>query len=203
VNDGVRAAAERFARTDCTVLTHGFADEPKWRSFAAAVAAAGAAPGQSVYAPDEVRAAVGISGVTRVQAPANLFDTRAIEARATSGVPLDLRSAYLQGVLLLDPADAEARVPGAGRLSAAVSSAAKSSGHHAAVMLLASVIRAVGTEDRVVVGVDTPQQLASIPEAIEVAARRTGLLDEFEDGVRASVAARVPERVLDPRQWTG
>ncbi|HEV2150422.1 MAG TPA: aldo/keto reductase, partial [Longimicrobiaceae bacterium] len=95
----VEAALARFPETATrTLLTHGPAG-PEWDEVRAAARACGAEAGESVYAPDEVAAAAARPGLRRVQAPGNLFDARALEARGASPAALDLRSVYLQGVL--------------------------------------------------------------------------------------------------------
>jgi aryl-alcohol dehydrogenase-like predicted oxidoreductase len=193
----VRAATVRFRDVaDVTVLSHGSVDDDGWSKLSEAAAACGSKAGVSVYSAAEVKTSTARRGVTRVQVPGNVFDVRAITARASTGVPLDVRSVFLQGVLLEEPNDAEARAPGAKGAAMAVRSAADDVGYPIVPLLIASVLSRCDSGDRVVLGADTPVQIAEFGAAFEVP---DSAVRSFVDLVSASFVPT--ERLLDPRQW--
>lgn len=195
----VEAALARFPdAAGRTLLTHGPADEAEWEEVLAAARACDAAAGVSVYGPDEVAAMAAREGVDRVQAPGNLFDGRALEARGASAARLDLRSVYLQGVLVEEPAAAEARVAGGGALARAVRAAAAETDEEPAVMLCAAMLHACRAGDRLVIGMDAPGQLAPVVRALGVERPR---VESFARAARAGAPEDVDPRVLDPRRW--
>lgn len=183
-----------------TLLTHGAAGDDLWAWVVARSREIGASVGQSVYTPDEVSAAAEAPGIARIQAPGNLFDRRSLEARGDRSVPLDLRSAYLQGVLLEPPEAAEARAPGAGAIAGAVQAVANDVGLPASSLLLAVVLRRLRAGDRIVVGVDAPGELAPILQAAQLP---SSAVAAFEEQVFARVPAPTDPRTLDPRRWPG
>lgn len=193
--EAVRAAVLPFARVPwVTVLAHAAVGPRDARRLA--TAASPLPVGQSVYTPEEVRAAVA-DGVTRVvQAPVHVLDARCARV-PLGGAALHARSAYLQGLLLDDPATAERRVPGTGPLVAALRELAAGHGLPLAPALLRGVAELLGPQDRVVVGVDAPEHLDVVAAAGHLAADvvaafvrdAEALVDE---GQRAA---------LDPRRW--
>ena len=183
-----------------TLLTHGAAEGDQLAQARATIPDPRVVLGQSVYSAEEVMAAVSDVRVTRVQAPGNVFDQRALVARGASRCPLDLRSVFLQGLLLDAPEIAEARVAGAGALASAVVRAARHAGASREALLIASLLRKARPADRVVIGVDHPAQLESLGglarlEPAQVAA--------FVRRVCEEVPGPVDETLLDPRQWAG
>jgi aryl-alcohol dehydrogenase-like predicted oxidoreductase len=195
----VQAAVSRFSgiANDVTLLTHGAVGGDAWAGFRDAAEAAGARCGQSVYEPGEVRAAVAQGGVALVQAPGNVFDDRALAARSEFAVPLDLRSVFLQGALLEDPEAADARAPGTGPLVRAVRRAASEAGTRLDAMLVASMLARCGARDRIVLGVDSPEELEVIPAGLAV---QPATVAAFVAAL-AQQAVPFPGRVADPRNW--
>lgn len=181
-----------------TVLSHGQVGANLWPALLAASARMNATAGQSVYSSAEVRAACDLPDIEKVQAPGNVFDKRALLARGARAVSLDLRSVYLQGVLLEDPNSAELRAPGSGKLSAVVRKAAAALGVAVAPLLIASMVRIMAPRDRVVIGVDDVSELDALPKAFELSG---STVDQFRDQIDAVVTDKSLEAVLDPRQW--
>ena len=179
-----------------TLLSHGPIHGDNWRLICAAAAAAGARAGQSVYERDEVSDAWSLEGVSVVQAPANVFDSRAMIASTDDSREMHYRSVFLQGLLLEDPTVAEARVPGSGRLARAVWQAAAMIGVSAAALLAAAILRTSRLGDRIVLGADGPEDLGAIALAMEVGPEE---VDEFLNQISKVPAA--PPTVLDPRKW--
>jgi aryl-alcohol dehydrogenase-like predicted oxidoreductase len=193
------AAVQRYSGcASVTALSHGTCGVPFWNVLISVADRLGATPGQSVYGDAEVDSAARCARIGRIQAPANVFDRSALSARGDRSVPLDLRSIYLQGVLLDEPEAAEQRVPGGAVLANAVRRAAAAAEYDAAALLAASMLRAAGPRDRIVVGVDRVEELAALLDAASVP---ESSLAEFERVLVGLVAGPVPSSVLDPRRW--
>jgi len=94
------------------LLSHGAVGADRWPVLIAAAKRHGSSPGQSVYSAGEVRSACELPGVEKLQVPGNILDNRAIAARRDASVNLDVRSIYLQGILLEDSEQADQRAPG-------------------------------------------------------------------------------------------
>lgn len=183
---------------ELTLLSHGAAGDERWRRLSDAATAAGARAGQSVYGPEEVAAAWRSAGTSVVQVPGNVFDLRAMTILPPDGGEMHYRSLFLQGILLDIPVVAEARVSGSGRLAAAVQAASEEVGVPAAALLVAAVLRRVGVYDKVVLGMDSAEEL----QAISCASRAPSeAVDHFMRRVTEQPAPHAD--VLDPRQWVG
>lgn len=183
---------------DLTLLTHGPVGREQWAAPLMASAGHHAALGQSVYSPEEVRAACELPRVERIQLPGNVLVDQSIRARGDSAVNVDVRSIYVQGVLLDDPELAEARAPGSGKIVAAVSSAAAAVETALAPLLIATVLSSLGSGDRVVVGVDRPDELDVLSEAFEIADEK---MRQFQQQIRQFAEDPDTARILDPRWW--
>ncbi len=181
-----------------TVLSHGALAPDYWPALLAASRRHKAAAGQSVYSPDEVALACDLPDIGRVQAPGNILDKRALRARGRSRLRLDVRSIYLQGVLLDDPDVADVRAPGSGRISAAIHSAAAAADSPVAPLLVASMLRVIEPGDRLVVGVDNPSDLEVLPAAFEIP---DATVEQFQEGIAHLADDPALPLILDPRQW--
>ena len=181
-----------------SLLTHGATHGGLLADARAAIPDPRVVLGQSVYAAEEVAAAVTDPRVTRIQAPGNIFDQRALAARGASRCPLDLRSVFLQGLLLETVEDADTRVPGAGVLAAAVARAAAGIGMPLEALLVASLLRKARPDDRVVVGIDQPHQLEPLAALARLEPAHVGA---FVRRVCEEVPGPVEESLLDPRRW--
>jgi aryl-alcohol dehydrogenase-like predicted oxidoreductase len=193
------AALARFEGIGRVVLlTHGAVDAMHWPAVIAVSTKHRAKPGQSVYTPIEVKAACSLPGIERLQVPGNVLDQRAILARGSAAVSLDVRSVYLQGVLLDNPETADVRAPGAGSISVRLRTAAASLGSSLPALLVASVLRMIGPGDRVVIGVDDASELEPLREAFELPGNTVG---QFQQALSTLAADPATARILDPRQW--
>ena len=192
-------ALSRFDEVhELTLLTHGAVDTAGWEAVSEVAARRGAIAGQSVYTAGEVEAACRLPRTGRVQAPGNILDTRAITARGESKASLDVRSVYLQGVLLDAPGRAESRAPGAFRIVTALQRAAAAVRVPLAVALVASMLRILRAGDRVVLGVDNESQLAMLPRVLEIGDQT---VDDFREAVMTLAGSSEHEAILDPRSW--
>lgn len=182
----------------CVVLTHGPVNPAIFAAFRDRVIDLGAEPGASVYEASEVRM-MAEAGARRIQAPLNAFDLRQLDAARSAGVPLDGRSVYLQGVLLESPEEAERRAPGAGRLATAVQEAARRVGMAPAPAVVAAAFASLGSDDRLVIGVDSPSELDAIRQGCEI---ESDGADEFLRTLRSLIEqGTIDARTLDPRKW--
>lgn len=203
VSDAARPAALEMAcrrfegAYAVALLTHGASGGRVWEAFRDRAESIGVEPGQSVYSADEVVAAAG-AGARRVQAPGNLFDLAQVDAATRVDVPIDVRSVFLQGLLLDTPEAAEARVCGSGRLAQIVRGTAARIGLPPATALMASFLRHLRKHQRLVIGIDDTDQLRVLGEAVRVP---TDTADLFGRMIRDAVPDIVPRRILDPRQW--
>jgi aryl-alcohol dehydrogenase-like predicted oxidoreductase len=180
-----------------TLLTHDAPDVESWLVVRRAALAAGAEAGVSAYTVAEVVAASLLDGCARIQAPGNALDERALSARGNAAVRLDVRSVLLQGLLVSAPKTAEARVPGGGRLATLVREAAAREGYGVVSLLVAAARAALGSGDRLVIGVDQPDQL---DEILASAALPADAVERFRHALKA--AHPIDASVLDPRRWS-
>lgn len=150
--------------------------------------------GVSIYGPDALDALTARHPPGLVQAPLNLFDRRLIEsgwaARLTAaGAEIHTRSAFLQGLLLLPPAERPAQFDRFAGVWAAWDAWQQATGIDAAEACL-RFARAQAPVSRVVVGVETAAQLEAllaIPDAP---------LPSLPDLPRP-----VPDDLIDPSRW--
>jgi aryl-alcohol dehydrogenase-like predicted oxidoreductase len=199
LEERANSALSRFAGvSDLLLLSHGAVGRELWLVLVYACDSRDAAAGQSVYTAAEVRAVADLPDMERVQVPGNVFDNRAILARGARAVPLDVRSVYLQGVLLEDPKTAELRAPGAGRLAALVRNAAARLNIEVAPLLIAGMLRRIAPRDRLVIGVDDAEELDILPRAFEIA---HDAAHQFTDEIDLIVGNDSLDTVLDPRLW--
>ena len=180
------------------LLTHGAVAADRWKALLAVSASHGVVVGQSVYSADEVTAACALPCMGRLQVPGNVLDLRAIRARDESSVPLDVRSVYLQGVLLDPPKLADARAPGAGGITAALQDAAAELDTGLAPLLIACMLKVVRRDDRLVIGIDNVSQLDVLPEAFEIP---EDTVQEFQTRVGWLAGDPALTILLDPRSW--
>ncbi len=196
----IRVAWSRFRGVGrCTMLTHGIVSAAVFAEFSSQVIRLGATPGASVYEAAEV-STMAEAGARRIQAPLNVLDLRQRKAASDTRVPFDGRSIFLQGVLLEKPNDAERRAPGTGRLAAAVSAAAGDANVSPASALIAAALTDLGAEDRIVVGVDVPEELSALRDGCML---DRASVEHFRDSLHRRLGAEpVSDRVLDPRLWS-
>jgi aryl-alcohol dehydrogenase-like predicted oxidoreductase len=199
LEDRANSALLRFEGiSDLVLLTHGAVGRDLWLVAVYACNTRDATAGQSVYTAAEVRAVADLPDMERIQVPGNVFDKRAIMARGARAVPLDVRSVYLQGVLLEDPESAELRAPGAGKLSAAVQNAAARLDLEVAPLLIAGMLRRIAPRDRLVIGVDDAAELDVLWAAFEIT---DDAAHQFTDEIDAVMGNDSLDAVLDPRRW--
>lgn len=185
-----------------SLLAHGYTAGELWHTLCESAAAHDAEAGQSIYEAGELTALLEEPSVRRVQAPGNIFDDRARLARGDAPLRLDFRSAFLQGILLLPPAEADRRVNGGGALAGAVQSAAAEVAAPADMLLLAVMLRRLRANDRLVVGADNPLQVESCAAAPQLLQTNARSVEEFEALVIQGTSRPPEKQLLDPRMWT-
>jgi aryl-alcohol dehydrogenase-like predicted oxidoreductase len=197
--DAVLQAARPFADVArLAVLTHGHVTVETFAALLAMGDEFGFVAGQSVYDSADVHAAAR-AGAQRVQSRLSVLNTDQLQAAQHIGVPFDGRSVYLQGVLLDSPDHAAQRVPGIECTVSMVRSIARECGLPLAPALLAGALSQLTGRDRVVLGVDSPDQLEAVPSALALS---PGAVAEFLaqlEGARSLVNSQ--PHLLDPRTW--
>lgn len=150
--------------------------------------------GASVYTVRQIEGLLARGGIDLIQAPMSVLDQRLIDSGAlrevaARGVELHVRSAYLQGLLLADPATLPPFFAPARAAVASFQRAAQSAGIAPAAAALSFLLR-LREVDTVLVGVDSIEQLeaiAALPgEAPTLDYRQFSLADEH---------------ILDPSRW--
>ena len=148
--------------------------------------------GISVYSPAEAEQLCERFEFDVVQLPTNLLDQRlrrAPSAQALTGTALHVRSLFLQGLLLMAPDEADQAVPSS---QAYVARVVDWCGEMRISPLEASIRFAAGIPgvERLVVGVDRPEQLDPIVTAIA------------EGPLQVPAALACDDlQVIDPRSW--
>jgi len=119
--------------------------------------------GASVYTARQIEGLLARGGLDLIQAPMNVFDQRlidsgALRAMASRGIELHLRSVFLQGLLLADPAALPPHFAAARPALEAFQQAARRAGRQPAQAALAFLLN-LPEADTVLVGVDSLAQL--------------------------------------------
>lgn len=151
--------------------------------------------GVSVYSQAELEAALEVfPDLSLVQLPANVLDFSLLESDLMTelhsrGVQVHVRSVFLQGLLLADPAQLPtfftAMVPALEQLRALAATTG-----HSVLELVLGKMRAHPEVDAVVFGATTVDELTEVTQAWELAAT-----------VADYALPEVPRELLDPRQW--
>lgn len=181
---GARLAGVLF-HDAATLLGEGGTD--LWAE--ASDALAGTAAGVSCYSVEELLSAAARFPVAMAQLPGNALDQAVRRHAVPDQIEITLRSAFLQGLLLLPLDDAASRVPAARRaLEAWHRFCAEAALSPLAAAL--SIVKGFASVDYCVVGVQTVAQLEQIAAAWA------------EARPLAAAELDTPERdVTDPRRW--
>lgn len=195
VKQSAACSMERLGHRLRTLLFHRGADlletfgEQVWRAMEDLGRATGIRPGVSCYSPAELAAIRMRFPVGVAQIPGNAFDQRLRGAAGIEGVELHIRSAFLQGLLLMPPERASRRLPAAAAAIQAWDSWCAGRGVSRMVASL-GVVKSLPNARLCVVGVDSLAQFEQIADAWNCAPRIDG----------GALAVDDPE-VIDPRRW--
>lgn len=193
----VSAAVERFRGCrQVTLLTHDLCREDAWHSLLEMLAPLDVLAGQSLYDEVELEMACRMPAVARIQCPASLVYFGRVAG--IHSVPLDLRSPYVQGLLLESPDDAERRVPGSRALVETSRRLARESGWQLASLLVRAVLVDRPAMDRVVLGVEDLTQLEIIHQLHDIPDASAA---HFSSRLRETAGCVADLRLLDPRSW--
>ncbi|HEY0941080.1 MAG TPA: aldo/keto reductase [Steroidobacter sp.] len=195
VDGCVRRCRARLEGRLAALLFHRGADllesmgEVAWQQAQASTHGTGIRLGVSCYSPADLHAIRARAGVTMAQLPGNALDQRLLTEGAPAGVELHLRSALLQGLLMLPVEEGSRRVVGAGE---ALSAWARFCSDHGLAPLQAalSVVKGFPGIRYCVLGVDRLEQLHAALDAWERARP-----------IRAPELACTDLDVIDPRRW--
>lgn len=151
----------------------------------------GTALGASCYGPDEMVSVHGQHRLAIAQLPGNVLDQRLPQAfpTAVSDVEIHLRSAFLQGLLLMDAAAGRSRLPVAGAALQRWHAWCQAAEIKPLVGAL-SVVKSFAAVSQVVVGVETLAQFEDIAHAWSSSMPRP-----------APQLADSDTAVIDPRSW--
>jgi aryl-alcohol dehydrogenase-like predicted oxidoreductase len=159
-------------------------------AWAQAVESAGGLPlGPSCYDVATLAMIAGRLPVAMAQVPGNAFDQAIGRAAGLAGIEITVRSAFLQGLLLMPERAAAARIPAA---AAALERWHAFLGEYGFAPLVGalSVVKGFANVDYCVVGVDTLAQLDGIAQAWDEARPLSIASLDTMDG-----------EVIDPRRW--
>ena len=154
--------------------------------------AQGVVLGVSCYGPDEALALQRQRRLPLTQLPGNALDQRVANAStvaALQGVEVHLRSVFLQGLLLMPPAAALARLPAAATALQRWHAWCASQGLGPLSAALA-VVKSFAAVSTVVVGVDSLAQWRAIADAWQAS-----------PAIAAPQLASSQADIIDPRQW--
>ena len=187
--NGPALAAMMFHRAEDLLEPGG---EALWRAAADFGAREGVAVGVSCYDPSTLAAVAIRHPVAIAQLPGNAFDQRLNGSEALAipkGIALHLRSAFLQGLLLMPEAEASARVPAASAALARWHVWCRERDLRPLIAAL-GLVKGHRRASHCVVGVDGMDQLEAIADAWEQATP-----------LQAPELAQASPAVIDPRQW--
>lgn len=170
---------------------HGERGQEVWAAVQRWASTRGITLGASCYDPDTALTLHGRLGLALTQLPGNALDQRLTRAmpRALPGLEVHLRSAFLQGLLLMPQQAAVDRVPGAAPALQRWHRWCEQSGVSPLVGAL-SVAKGFEGVSAIVVGADSPDQFAAICDAWEQAVATEAPDLHEADG-----------QVTDPRGW--
>jgi aryl-alcohol dehydrogenase-like predicted oxidoreductase len=204
-----RTRVDRFAGVLLHDAGSATREDARAREVVDAVRAEGFADrvGVSVYAPEEAYAAVDRLGADLVQVPCNPLDQRFLESGCLSdlvsaGVEVHVRSSFLNGVLLADPATLEGSLAPLGPAVARLGDLARAEGATVLQLAIAFAREATGAH-AVIVGAFAADQLREVLAAwarAGAAGTQPPANREPElDWSRLS-ASQLP--AVDPRTWS-
>lgn len=185
---GHRLIALMCHRAEDLLGERGLAVYPALQRWAASE---GVALGASCYGPDELLKVHGQHALAVAQLPGNAMDQRLPQALpgALQGVDIHLRSAFLQGLLLMPEAAGRARLPAAATALQRWHRWCHAQQLSPLVGAL-SVVKSFAAVSTVVVGVETMAQFEDIAAAWALASP-----------ARAPQLADHDPSVIDPRTW--
>lgn len=152
--------------------------------------------GASIYDADDLAVVTTtFPGLDLIQLPGSIVDRRLLDSREVralhdGGVEIHVRSAYLQGLLLLDPAELPGHVSALREPVVALRAAASAAGTSVAAILLAYLARHP-VVDSVLVGATSASEL---DETLVAWSSAAGVDHPFPDPA-------LPVAVVDPRRW--
>lgn len=195
VKQSAASSLERLGPRLGSLLFHRGADlldahgEEAWEGALQAACETGVSLGVSCYSPEEIAAIRARFPVTVAQVPGNAFDQRLRSATGLEGVEIHLRSAFLQGLLLMPPDDAAGKVPSAAPALAQWDRWCRARGSSKLQASL-DVVKSLPGVRFCVVGVDALAQFEEVAAAWDRATP-----------VDAGQLAVADADVIDPRRW--
>jgi aryl-alcohol dehydrogenase-like predicted oxidoreductase len=205
IRAAVAGSRSRLGVVPAAILLHDAALLGSWQgSLGRALCSARAdgevgAIGVSIYTPEQFAQALALPEIDIIQAPFNVFDRRLersglLQAAVDQGVRLMLRSAFLQGLLLLDPDRCPATLTFAlPRLRRWHALCARYQLEPVAVALRFVMQRVKSAT--VVVGCESRAQLSQLLAAANAEELPAEMIDEVDD------LASTENALIDPTRW--
>ena len=195
-NKVIKAVEPFFGALSITVLTHGFVNSKHWEIFQKIVTEIGCYSGQSVYTAEELAAAIRL-GANLIQAPGNILDSRQITMGKEKKQKMDIRSVFLQGVLLDPPAVANSRAPGMGPIVEGIQICAQRAGLSTSEALIGLMLQEIEPGWRIVLGADNSDEVRQWANCFG----KEKEIEHFYRLVKNFYEGDIPEALLDPRCW--
>lgn len=158
--------------------------------------------GVSVYEPEEALSALNDIRIDLIQIPCNLLDGRwekvaFFEQAAKRGIEVHVRSVFLQGLLLMAPEQADAKVHGSGKFVRQFQGIAQSYGFTPKEAAFLSIVCHPGIS-RMVFGVDSREQLKENCSMLDKADSFRHCREALQEMCQL---LEVPRRILMPSMW--
>ena len=156
--------------------------------------------GASTYTLDDVRNFLNFEELDTIQIPINLFDQRLLdsgllEQLAEAKKIIFARSIFLQGLIPMAQCDLPEHLADAVRPIIKLNSISRTTDHSVEQLALAFVRDLEGISS-LVIGVDSPEQLASNIKLMNTPPLSSGIRDEL-----MSAFGEVPEHIINPSRW--
>lgn len=196
VRGSLDRSRDRLGDTICGILFHAADDLARphgsaaWDTAAEWCARESLPLGLSVYGPEALADWAGEHRVAMAQLPANAFDQRISDAALPEHIEITARSAFLQGLLLMDESEAARCLPAASAGLVAWNRLCRDE-DIAPIIAALGIVKGLPRIDFCAVGVETAAQLSQIAEAWAAA-----------PVLSAPDLATADPAVIDPRTWS-
>lgn len=199
--DIIDRACSKFSNVcELTLMSHGVLSSSMWKGFKLHCDNINIKAGQSVYSISEMLHAEKL-GASSIQMPCNLLENERLKKINISKTRIDIRSVYLQGLLLEEPIDAEKRVVGSGVVVRALKELAKECNAPLSALLLGAMLHQIRDQDNIVVGIDCISQLSDIKTASKLSNEIIENFIVLLDGCNILKKIVDTEYLFDPRKW--
>lgn len=199
--DIITSACSKFSNVcELTLMSHGALSSSMWKAFKLHCDSINVKAGQSVYSISEMLQAEKL-GASSIQMPCNLLEWEKLKKINISKSRIDIRSVYLQGLLLEEPINAEKRVVGSGVVVQALKELANECNAPLSALLLGAMLHQITDQNNIVVGIDCISQLSDIKTASKLS---NEIIENFISLLNdRNLLKKIldAEYLFDPRKW--